>query len=88
MHIELLGTGVDFLAVTPLYVVSNLYKKESGTLAAPLPDRLVEGTLAQLGKPYVWQGHGYWFHGFQGFVTSFYWGAVDNSVWKMKVLNL
>ena len=46
-----------------------------------MPIELVKGTLAQLGKgPYVWQGHGYWFHGLLGNFASYYWGATDR--WK------
>jgi 17beta-estradiol 17-dehydrogenase / very-long-chain 3-oxoacyl-CoA reductase len=57
MHIENWDTGVDFLVVTPFYVVSNLYKRTTGTLIAPLPDVLVRGTLCQLGKKYVPPSH-------------------------------
>ena len=77
MHVENWGTGVDFLVVTPFYVVSNLYKRSHGTILAPLPDVLVRGTLCQLGKQYIWQGHGYWFHGLMGNVALWYWGMVD-----------
>lgn len=55
MHVECWDTGVDFLVVTPFYVVSNLYKRKSGTIVAPLPIKLVEGTFQQLGKKYLWQ---------------------------------
>ena len=58
MHVESWGSGVDFLAVTPFYVVSNLYKRKSGTLIAPMPIKLVEGTFAQLGKKMIWQVSG------------------------------
>ena len=80
MHVECWDTGVDHLAVTPYYVVSNLYKRKSGTLLAPMPIALVKGTLAQLGKRYIWQGHGYWFHGFLGVLGAYYWGTLDR--WK------
>eukprot|EP01038_Epipyxis_sp_PR26KG_P013243 gene13243-17749_t len=55
MSVECWGTGVDFYVVTPFYVVSNLYKRRSGTIIAPMPIKLVEGTLSQLGKKFVWQ---------------------------------
>jgi 17beta-estradiol 17-dehydrogenase / very-long-chain 3-oxoacyl-CoA reductase len=55
MSVECWGSGVDYLVVTPFYVVSNLYKRTSGTIVAPMPLELVKGTLAQLGKKYVWQ---------------------------------
>jgi hypothetical protein len=55
MHVESWGTGVDFLVVTPFYVVSNLYKRKGGTLIAPMPIALVEGTFKQLGKKMIWQ---------------------------------
>lgn len=55
MTIECWGTGVDFYVSTPLYVVSNLYKRKYGTLIAPLPIAVVTGSLAQLGKKYLWQ---------------------------------
>jgi hypothetical protein len=58
-------------------VVSNLYKRQTGTLIAPMPIALVRGTLAQLGKPYVWQGHGYWVHGVLGCIATYYWGTTD-----------
>lgn len=73
MHVECWDSGVDFLVVTPFYIVSNLYKRKTGTLLAPMPNVLVRGTLAQLGKKYVWQGHGYWLHGLLGNLASYYW---------------
>lgn len=75
MQVECWGSGVDFLVVTPFYVVSNLYKRKTGTLLAPLPGVLVKGTMAQLGKQYVWQGHGYWFHGIVGNFSHYYWNT-------------
>ena len=72
MHVECWDSGVDFLVVTPFYIVSNLFKRRTGTIIAPMPDVLVRGTLAQLGKKYVWQGHGYWFHGLLGNLASYY----------------
>lgn len=86
MHVECWGTGVDFLVVTPFYIVSNLYKRKSGTLVAPLPEKLVDGTLYQLGKQYVWQCHGYWFHGVLGTIGLYYWGAVENYRQMMLVM--
>jgi NAD(P)-dependent dehydrogenase (short-subunit alcohol dehydrogenase family) len=77
MHIENWGTGVDFYVCTPFYIVSNLFKRKEGTILAPMPDALVKGTLAQLGKKYVYEGHGYWFHGLLGNVASIYWGTTD-----------
>ena len=73
MHVECWDSGIDFLVVTPFYIVSNLYKRKTGTFLAPMPDVLVRGTLAQLGKKYVWQGHGYWLHGLLGNLASYYW---------------
>ena len=81
MSVECWGTGVDFLVVTPYYIVSNLFKRKSGTILAPMPDALVKGTLAQLGKKYIWQGHGYWFHGLLGNIAAYYWGTMDR--WKV-----
>jgi hypothetical protein len=49
MHVEQWDSGVDFYVVTPMYVVSNLYKRKEGTLYAPLPRKLVEGIMCQLG---------------------------------------
>ncbi len=60
LHVEHWGTGIDFLVVTPYYVVSNLYKRKAGTWTAPLPIELVKGALRQLGKKFVWEGPGYW----------------------------
>jgi hypothetical protein len=50
MHVEHWGTGVDFYVATPLYVVSNLYKRETGSLFAPLPEVFVKGVMCQLGQ--------------------------------------
>lgn len=63
MSIECKNDNIDFLVVTPFYVVSNLFKRKTGTLIAPMPEKLVQGVFAQLGKKQVYQGHGYWFHG-------------------------
>lgn len=76
LHVEHWGSGVDFLVVTPFYVVSNLYKRKTGTIVAPMPSALVAGTFCQLGKQFVWQGHGYWFHGLLGTAGGYYWEAV------------
>eukprot|EP01033_Poteriospumella_lacustris_P013234 gene13234-9480_t len=76
LKVEWWDSGVDFLVVTPYYVVSNLYKRKSGTLLAPMPIELIKGTLAQLGKREIWEGHGYWMHGVLGFVGQVYWGSV------------
>ncbi len=75
MHVENWDTGVDFLCVTPFYIVSNLYKRKSGTILAPMPIELVKGTISQLGKKYIWQGHGYWFHGMLGNMATYFWGT-------------
>eukprot|EP01034_Spumella_vulgaris_P028591 gene28591-35474_t len=79
MKIECWGTGVDFLVVTPFYVVSNLYKRKTGTVIAPMPIELVKGTLAQVGKKWVFQGHGYWFHGVLGALGNYWWGAAERN---------
>ena len=50
MHVEHWGTGVDFYVATPLYVVSNLYKRQEGSLFAPLPEVFVKGVMSQLGE--------------------------------------
>ena len=76
MKVEWWDSGVDFYVVTPFYVVSNLYKRKSGTIIAPMPIALVKGTLAQLGKKHLFQGHGYWFHGLLQFLSYLYWGTV------------
>mmetsp|Transcript_7554 Transcript_7554/g.8230 ORF Transcript_7554/g.8230 Transcript_7554/m.8230 type:complete len:330 (-) Transcript_7554:1446-2435(-) len=79
MKIEWWDSGVDFYVVTPFYVVSNLYKRKSGTIIAPMPIELVKGTLAQLGKKYLWQGHGYWFHGLIQNFGLYHWGTVERN---------
>jgi short-subunit dehydrogenase len=76
LSIENWGTGVDVLVVTPFYVVSNLFKRKYGTIVAPMPIALVKGTFAQLGKKYVWQVHGYWFHSILGNFFKVYWNGV------------
>lgn len=73
LHIENWGSGVDFIVVTPFYIVSNLYKRKTGNLISPMPRILTEGTFAHLGKKYIWQGHGYWFHGFLGNMAQIIW---------------
>ena len=93
MHVEHWGTGIDFYVATPLYVVSNLYKRQEGSLFAPLPEVFVRGVMCQLGKTtkqctfclhvseltvfialgkgkFMSVGHGYWFHGVLGFLSS------------------
>lgn len=70
--------------MTPYYVVSNLYKRKKGTLVAPMPIELVKGTLAQLGKQYVWQGHGYWFHGVLGLFAELYPNTINRYRKMMK----
>ena len=52
MHVECWGTGLDFYAATPFYVVSNLCKKKkSSSWLSPIePTVLVEGVMSQLGK--------------------------------------
>jgi 17beta-estradiol 17-dehydrogenase / very-long-chain 3-oxoacyl-CoA reductase len=62
LHLEYRKTGIDVLVVTPFYFVSNKYRKEKGSLLAPMPDVILKGSLAQLGKKGVWQAHAYWFH--------------------------
>lgn len=42
LKIEWWDSGVDFYVVTPFYVVSNLYKRKTGTIIAPMPDKLVK----------------------------------------------
>jgi hypothetical protein len=50
MHVEMWGSGVEFYAATPMYVVSNLYKRRQGSLFAPMPIELVKGVLSQIGE--------------------------------------
>jgi hypothetical protein len=73
LKVEWWDSGVDFYVVTPFYIVSNLYKRRSGTIVAPMPAALVQGTLAQIGKRMVLQGHGYWFHGLVQGLGYVYW---------------
>jgi len=87
LKIEYWDSGVDFLVVTPFYVVSNLYKRKSGTIIAPMPEKLIEGTLAQLGKRYIWEGHGYWFHGLLGNLMPLYPFAVERNLQMMEVID-
>ncbi len=76
MHVECWGSGIDFLAATPYYVVSGLYKRKEGTLIGPMPIKFIKGTLRQLGKQNIWQTHGYWFHSFMAFLASIYPGVM------------
>lgn len=86
MHVECWGTGVDFLVITPYYILSHAQtKRGAGTLIAPQPIKLVKGALSQLGKQYIWQGHGYWFHGFLGNFAAVYWGTTARWRKMMKV---
>ncbi len=85
LHVENWGTGVDFYVVTPFYIVSNLFKRKSGTIVAPMPAALVSGTLSQLGKKWVWQGHGYWFHGLLGNAALYFWGTTER--WRKMMVD-
>ena len=81
MAVEAWDTGVDFHVVTPYYIGgTSLYKRAKGTLVAPLPSKLIYGTLAQLGKKFVYQSHGYWFHGLLANLAAYYWGTTAR--WK------
>lgn len=71
MHVECWGTGIDFLAVTP-YKIGTISNKSASSLIQPLPINFIKGTLSQLGKQYVWQTHGFWFHSFLGFIADVY----------------
>ena len=66
LHMEYMNTGIDILVITPFYFVSNKYRKDKGTLFAPMPIELVKGGFQQLGKVGLWQAHGYWVHGIVG----------------------
>jgi hypothetical protein len=55
-------SGIDWLVAMPLFIVSQKYRKETGTLFAPMPIKLVEGSFKQLGKQYLWEVNGYWVH--------------------------
>ena len=66
-----LQNGIDFLAVMPLFVVSQKYRKEEGTLFAPMPIKLVTGSLSQLGKQYLWEVNGYWVHTVVGYFSVY-----------------
>jgi hypothetical protein len=85
MHVENLHNGIDFLVVMPLYVVSNLFNKDKGTFFWPMPIKLVEGTFAQLGKKMVYQGHGYWVHGFLSLLAQYNPLSLTNNLARMDV---
>lgn len=70
MHMEYTNrkSGIDWLVVMPLFVVSQKYRKDTGTLFAPMPIKLVTGTFCQLGKQYLWECNGYWVHTLVQFV--------------------
>ena len=85
MHVENWGTGLDFLVVTPYYVGTNNYNRKSGTLMTPIPSDFVHGTFAQLGKQYVWQVHGFWFHGLLGNLAAVYPSSTNRYRKMMKV---
>jgi primosomal protein N' len=49
MHVECWGSGVDFLVVTPFYIVSNLYKRKVRILLSRFaPNILEQGLLHDL----------------------------------------
>ena len=85
MHMEYFRTGIDILCVMPLFVVSQKYRKEKGTLFAPMPIALVKGTFHQLGKKYFWQANGYWFHTFLQFCTFANPLAAKNALRRVEV---
>jgi hypothetical protein len=82
---EYLKSGIDILAIMPMYVVSNKYRKQEGTTFAPMPIKLVEGSFCQLGKKYLWQVHGYWFHTLLGSVGPFNPFSATNAKNRMEV---
>lgn len=86
MHMEYKNrkSGIDWLVVMPLFVVSQKYRKEKGTLFAPMPIKLVTGTFAQLGKQDLWQVNGYWFHTLVQFVSLNNPWAADNSLKRVE----
>jgi len=80
MHVECWGSGVDFYAAMPFYVVTNLCKKKRGNswLSPIEPISLIEGIMCQIGKQFVWQGNGYWLHGLQQILVWYSWRSVVN----------
>lgn len=86
LKVEWWDSGVDFLVTTPYFIASNSVKKKEGGLITPLPITFVKGTLAQLGKKFIWQGHGHWAHGMLGLVGKYYWDSVRRH-WCVMVEN-
>ena len=50
--------GIEFKVITPFYIVSNLYKRRSGSLIAPMPETLISGILQLIGKTNIYETHG------------------------------
>ncbi len=85
LHWEYINAGIDILVVMPMYVVSNKYRKTEGTIFAPMPIKVVEGTFLHLGKKFVFQVHGYWFHTLIGSVSPFNPFSARNALNRMEV---
>lgn len=60
LHYEYKEYGIDCIAVTPYYFISNLYKRKKPTLMAPFPESIVRSTLPLLGHQA--ETFGWWPH--------------------------
>jgi len=61
LYYEYKEFGIDCLAVTPYYFISNLYKAKKNSLIAPFPESIVRTSLPLLG--YQAETFGWWAHG-------------------------
>jgi len=60
LHYEYKEHGIDCLAITPYYFISNLYKRSKPTFMAPRPASIVNSSLRLLG--YQAESFGWWAH--------------------------
>jgi hypothetical protein len=45
-----------------------------------MPIKLIEGTMQQVGKRYILEGHGYWMHGLLAFIGRYiYWDSYNRT---------
>lgn len=60
LHVEYKGKGVDVIAITPHFVVSDMSKRSRPALDCPLPKSVVGPALNGLGSEVIFSP--YWYH--------------------------
>jgi len=70
MYYEYKEFGIDCIAITPYYFVSNMFKRSRATYLAPFPDSIIDATWNVLG--YEAEAHPYWCHWLMGVLAKNY----------------